>query len=64
MMLLKNKTIGSLWFGHVIKLSLDAGSKLIVVTDGANILLKPIIAPTLNEFDELMKESQKWAKKE
>ncbi|MBR5944680.1 MAG: AbrB/MazE/SpoVT family DNA-binding domain-containing protein, partial [Lachnospiraceae bacterium] len=44
------------------KLSLDAGSKLIVVTDGANILLKPIIAPTLNEFEELMKESQKWAK--
>ena len=43
-------------------LSLDTGSKLIVVTDGDNILLKPIVAPTLSEFDELMKESQKWAK--
>ena len=43
-------------------LSLDAGSKLIVVTDGDNILLKPIVAPDINEFDSLMKESQKWAK--
>ncbi len=42
-------------------LSLDAGSKLIVVTDGDNILLKPIVAPDLSEFDALMKESQKWA---
>ncbi len=43
-------------------LSLDTGSKLIVVTDGDNILLKPIVAPNLSEFDELMKEAQKWAK--
>ena len=43
-------------------LSLDAGSKLIVVTDGDNILLKPIIAPDIREFDFLLKESQKWAK--
>ena len=43
-------------------LSLDAGSKLIVVTDGDNILLKPIIAPDISEFDSLLKESQKWAK--
>ena len=42
-------------------LSLDAGSKLIVVTDGNNILLKPIIAPDLREFDALMNESQRWA---
>ena len=43
-------------------LSLDAGSKLIVVTDGDNILLKPIVAPDISEFNALMKESQKWAK--
>ena len=42
-------------------LSLDAGSKLVVLTDGENILLKPIIAPSLDEFESLMKESQKWA---
>ena len=44
-------------------LTLDTGSKLIIVTDGNNILLKPIAAPDLTEFDSLMKESQKWAKK-
>ena len=27
-----------------------------------NILLKPIIAPDIREFDSLLKESQKWAK--
>jgi antitoxin PrlF len=43
-------------------LSLDTGSKLIVVTDGDNILLKPIVTPDISEFDVLMKESQKWAK--
>ncbi|MCR5008062.1 MAG: AbrB/MazE/SpoVT family DNA-binding domain-containing protein [Oribacterium sp.] len=43
-------------------LSLDTGSKLIVVTDGDNILLKPIVTPDISEFDALMKESQKWAK--
>lgn len=43
-------------------LSLDTGSKLIVVTDGDNILLKPIVTPDISEFDSLMKESQKWAK--
>ena len=43
-------------------LSLDAGSKLIVVTDGDNILLKPIVTPDISEFDSLMQESQKWTK--
>lgn len=44
-------------------LSLETGSKLIVLTDGDNILLKPIIAPDLDEFNNLMKKSQEWAKK-
>ena len=43
-------------------LSLDIGSKLVVLTDGENILLKPIIAPSMDEFESLMQESQKWAK--
>ncbi len=42
-------------------LALDAGSKLIVITDGDNILLKPIVKPDLSEFDSLMKKSQEWA---
>ena len=45
----------------VIPFSLDAGSKLIVVTDEDNILLKPVIAPDLREFDALINESQRWA---
>ncbi len=43
-------------------LSLETGSKLIVMTDGDNILLKPIVTPGIREFDALMKESEKWAK--
>ena len=43
-------------------LSLYAGSKLIVFTDGENILLKPITTPSLDEFESLMEKSQKWAK--
>lgn len=43
-------------------LSLHAGSKLIVFTDGENILLKPITTPSLDEFESLMEKSQKWAK--
>ena len=42
-------------------LSLDSGSKLLVLTDGDNILLKPISAPNLEEFDKLLKKSQEWA---
>lgn len=44
-------------------LSLETGSKLIVLTDGDNILLKPIIAPDLDEFNNLMEKSQEWARK-
>jgi antitoxin PrlF len=43
-------------------LSLETGSKLLVFTDGDNILLKPICEPDIKEFDSLMKESSKWAK--
>lgn len=44
-------------------LSLDNGSKLIVFTDGDNILLKPIIAPDLKEFNSLMEKSKEWAER-
>ena len=43
-------------------LSLDTGSKLIVLTDGDNILLMPIAMPNMAEFESLMKKSQEWAK--
>ncbi len=44
-------------------LALSIGSKLLVLTDGNNILLKPIVPPDLSEFETLMKQSQEWAKK-
>ena len=44
-------------------LTLNPGSKLIVISDGTNILLKPIDIPDLSEFESLMEESKNWAKK-
>ena len=43
------------------RMNLQEGTKFIVITDGENILLKPIREPSLDEFNALMKESQKWA---
>ena len=37
------------------KLHIKGGSKLIVVQDGENILLKPILPPDMNEFNEIIK---------
>lgn len=45
------------------EMDLDIGSKLVIFTDGKNILLKPITMPDLSEFESLMKESKKWAEK-
>lgn len=36
------------------KLNIQGGSKLIVVQDGDNILLKPIEKPKDNEFDKII----------
>lgn len=45
------------------EMDLDTGSKLVVFTDGKNILLKPISVPDLSEYESLMKESKEWAEK-
>ena len=45
------------------EMDLNTGSKLVIFTDGKNILLKPITMPDLSEFESLMKESKKWAEK-
>ena len=37
------------------KLNIHGGSKLIVVQDGENILMKPIEKPRDDEFDRIMK---------
>ena len=43
------------------EMDLQTGMKFVVITDGDNILLKPIREPSLEEFDTVMAESQKWA---
>jgi antitoxin PrlF len=44
------------------QLNLDIGDKLIVVCDGSNILLKPVIKPSMSEFKSLIEETDKIAK--
>ena len=43
------------------KLNLNAGSKLMVFSDGDNILLKPITQPDIAEFREMIDAAQRWA---
>jgi len=44
------------------KLSLTPGSRLMVFSDGDNILLKPIKQQDISEFSSLVEETRKWAK--
>lgn len=44
------------------QLNLDIGDKLIVVCDGSNILLKPVLKPCMSEFKSLIEETDKIAK--
>jgi antitoxin PrlF len=46
------------------QMGLSSGSKLIAITDGTNLLLKPIEEPEIESFKELIEESRKFAKKE
>ena len=43
-------------------MSLVSGTKLMVVTDGHNILLKPVLTPKLEAFQSLVQKSRQWAK--
>jgi len=40
-------------------LGITSGSKLVVMTDGENVLMKPIQPPQLEAFRELLEESRK-----
>jgi len=42
-------------------LALVPGAKLMVLSDGENILLKPIKKPDISEFRAMMNEAAKWA---
>ena len=41
------------------QLNLDTGDKLIVVCDGTNILLTPVLMPNMSEFKTLVEETDK-----
>ncbi len=43
------------------RLGLETGSKLMVMTDGENVLMKPVVPPRLETFRELASESRKAA---
>jgi len=44
------------------KLGIHAGSKLMVLTDGANLLMKPLSPPKKETFQKLVRQSRKLAK--
>ena len=44
-------------------LKVGAGSKFAVISDGHNILLKPIERPRAEEFDSLIRTSRRYARR-
>ena len=42
---------------------IEAGSKMMVVTDGANVMLKPIATPDMSEFEKMAKASRQYARR-
>ena len=40
---------------------IETGTKLMVISDGTSIILKPIPMPDLSEFQRLMEASAAWA---
>lgn len=42
-------------------LKLEPGARLMVFSDGDNILLKPIKQPDISEFNMLMDKANEWA---
>lgn len=45
------------------ELGITTGVKLVIFTDGSNLLLKPVQAPNLDNFQKLIKESRALAQK-
>ena len=43
-------------------LELMPGTRMIIFTDGNNILRKPLEQPNINEFRDLMDSANQWAK--
>lgn len=45
------------------ELGMIPGAKLMIFTDGSNLLIKPVQSPKIEAFQELIKESRALAKK-
>ena len=43
-------------------MGIDTGAKLMVISDGNSIILKPIVMPDIKEFRKMMDSASKWAK--
>ena len=43
------------------KLNLSEGTPFIVLSDGDNILLKPVKIPSLSEFSGVLRKAREWA---
>ncbi len=44
-------------------IGLKVGAKMMVFTDGANVMLKPIAIPNMDEFEKMAKATQQLARK-
>jgi AbrB family looped-hinge helix DNA binding protein len=44
-------------------MGIEAGAKMMVLTDGANVMLKPITNPNMAEFERMAKASRQYARK-
>jgi AbrB family looped-hinge helix DNA binding protein len=44
------------------EMGLKSGSKLMVISDGSNLLLKPMQPPKIEAFTRLIQESQRFAR--
>lgn len=45
------------------ELGLEPGRKLAIITDGTNVLLRPLQPPKASAFESLLAESRAWARK-
>ncbi len=44
-------------------IGLEPGTKMMVLTDGSNVMLKPIAKPSMEEFEEMAKATRQFARR-
>lgn len=44
------------------QMGLEEGTKLMVFSDGVNLLMKPVMAPSAESFKKLIRDSHRYAK--